>query len=464
MTIIQKLKQAKNDKNTRTVLVNMFFTFLIKGGSLFIALFTTPAYISYFSNDAVLGVWFTILTVLAWLLTFDMGVGNGVRNRLVETLGKNDMQESKKIVSSAYLFLIGLSFIIIAIILILSFCSHIFPILRIDWNDLLGISTNQLSKSTLETAVLIVFISIIVQFVLRLITSISYAIQNSFVANLLHLCTNVFLLIYVLIANHTGHNGNIITLAIVYFFAVNIPLLAVTFFLFLTKLRQIRPSIRYFDLSCAKSVLKLGVGFLYLQFAAMLLDNTASFLISTLTGADQVVEYQLYYKLFSMVGMIIAIAIVPMWSAITKAYVEKQYNWLKKSVWILFAVVGLSFLAELLIVLFLPFLFDLWLGKGARTASRMIGLVFALYGTCHTWKQVCSYIQNGLGQIKLQAVSLTLGVIISFVCSYAFSKIWDNYLAVVFGMVVGHLPACIVQTFWVFRFTRKLGQTPEQST
>lgn len=426
----------------------MFISFLIKGGSLFIGLFTTPAYIAYFSNDAVLGVWFTILSVLSWILSFDMGIGNGVRNRLAEALGSNNLKESKRIISSAYIFLSGLSMLIILV------ASCAFPF--VNWNSLLGITTTQLATDALQNAVTIVFISIILQFVLRLITSISYAIQNAYVSSLLHLCTNVLLLIYVLTANHLGRNGSIVTLAIVYSFAVNIPLLITTFILFSSKLKEIRPNPKFFNYNCAKSVLKLGVGFLYLQFVAMLLDNTASFLISNLTGAEQVVDYQLYHKLFSLVGMIISITIIPMWSAITKAYVEKRYTWLKKAIKLLFGVVVLSLLVQLVVVALLQFLFDLWLGKQVMQANYWIALLFALYGTCTTWQQVCSYVQNGLGKIKLQAFCISFAVIVSFSFSFVFAKAWGSYVAVVLGIVMGYIPSCLIQTIWISRFFKKL--------
>ena len=447
MNILSQLKKAKNDKDTRNVLLNMIVAFAIRGGSLFIALFTTPAYIAYFSNDAILGVWFTILSVLAWILNFDMGIGNGVRNRLVKSLGENDYDESKRIVSSAYIFLCFLSFVIIVAMAII--------IPMVNWNEFLGISETELDSKVLKNAMFVVFCSIIFQFILRLITSITYAMQNSYMPNLLHFVTNTIMLVYVLCANGMGINGNIIHLAIVYFLAVNAPLIIVTVFLFSTKLKKISPSFKAFNINVAKSVLSLGVGFLYLQLIAMLLDNTASLLISNLLGSEQVVDYQLYYKLFHMIGTIISIAIVPMWSAITKAFVDKRFGWLKKSIYGMYGVVIISFVFQLLVVVLLQFIFDIWLGENTRETNYFIGLVFALYATCCTWQQVCSYIENGLGKIKIQTICLTCGVIVSFSFSLLFAQSWGSYVAVVIGMVLGYIPSCIVQTIYIIRMCKK---------
>ena len=80
MNLIEKLKSKDN---TGIVLRNTLMVSVVKGGSLLIAFFTTPAYMHFFNNDEVLGVWFTLLSVLAWILNCDMGIGNGLRLSLI---------------------------------------------------------------------------------------------------------------------------------------------------------------------------------------------------------------------------------------------------------------------------------------------------------------------------------------------------------------------------------------------
>lgn len=436
-------------------MINVFISLAIKGGSMFIALFTTPAYIRYFSNDAVLGVWFTLLSILAWLLNFDLGIGNGLRNKMTEALARKDHAECRRYVSSAYIMLVLLSVCVLAI----GSCVLAF----LPWNRLLGVSTEVLAQDALLRAVRTVFFSIILQFVLRLITSICFALQHSFVPNMLNLCTNVALLIYASIANHIGCNGSINTLAWVYLLAVNIPLLLTTLFLFASRLKTLRPNPRYFSWQHARATLQLGCAFLLLQLLAMLLNNTANFLISLLLGAEQVVEYQIYHKLFFLPCTLISIAIVPMWSAITKSYVQGHNRWLKRAVLFMFCLVILSVVVEFVIVPMLPFLFKIWLGKDARPVNYTVAIVFAAFGSLFTWQQICCCISNGLGKLKLQAICLVAGVIISFSTAFILAKLWNHYIAVTVGTALGYIPLCVCQTIWTMRFCKQLPQDPPEN-
>lgn len=99
-----------------------------------------------------------------------MGIGNGLRNKLVGALQSDDKDEGRKYVSSAYMFLFGVSLIIIVVIVVLS--------QFVNWNTVFNIDTDVLESDVLRKALTILLVSIILQFVLRLITSVLYALQS----------------------------------------------------------------------------------------------------------------------------------------------------------------------------------------------------------------------------------------------------------------------------------------------
>ena len=98
--MIDKIKKKLSNltENDKIVYKNIIGAFVVKGGALVISLFTMPTYIKFFNDDVVLGLWFTVLSMLNWMLNFDLGIGNGLRNHLTKALIKKDDQ--KKLIES----------------------------------------------------------------------------------------------------------------------------------------------------------------------------------------------------------------------------------------------------------------------------------------------------------------------------------------------------------------------------
>ena len=90
----------KKSLKDRIIIKNVTLSFIIKAVALLVSFFSAPAFIGYFDNDIVLGVWYTLLSVLTWVLSFDLGIGNGVRNNLVKAFSDRDEKEAKGIISS----------------------------------------------------------------------------------------------------------------------------------------------------------------------------------------------------------------------------------------------------------------------------------------------------------------------------------------------------------------------------
>ena len=113
MKLLEKMKSLS--QNDKIIYKNLIGAFIVKGAALLVSLFTMPAYLRYFSNEPALGVWFTILSILTWILNFDFGIGNGLRNRLTESFVEENYIEAKKYISSAY---VSISFIVLILLAI----------------------------------------------------------------------------------------------------------------------------------------------------------------------------------------------------------------------------------------------------------------------------------------------------------------------------------------------------------
>lgn len=263
--------------------------------------------------------------MLSWILSFGLGIGNGLRNKLVPVIVKKDKYKIKKYISSAYLS--------VGAVVVFSIAAFTIIFRYIDWNTFFNISEDLLIKSTLNITVNIVFSGIMIQFLLKLITSVLYAMQKSALNNFLNLLSSVITLVYVSVAKSSSVSTNLISLALVHVLAVNLPLLLATIIVFVNELKGCRPEPKYFDIKYAKSVMKLGGAFFWVQIMYMIITATNEFAISWFTSPDMVVEYQVYNKIFTLVGTVFTLALTPICSAVTKALSENNYTWIKKYIW-----------------------------------------------------------------------------------------------------------------------------------
>lgn len=131
MNIVAKIKSVS--EKDKVIYKNIVGAFVVKGASLLLSLFTMPAYMRFFADEQILGAWFTLLSVLSWILNFDLGIGNGLRNNLTAAIAIGDRKEAKEYISSAY-WMIGFVMLVVGSI-------GLIAIPYIHWNAVFNVST-----------------------------------------------------------------------------------------------------------------------------------------------------------------------------------------------------------------------------------------------------------------------------------------------------------------------------------
>ena len=284
-----KMKIGQLSGNTKIVLRNSAAAFLIKGAGVVVSIFSMPAFLRYFDDKATLGVWYTIVGVVTWIDFFDLGIGNGLRNSLVDSFTNHRTQRAKEQVSTAYILLGFLSTILMAAGLIAA------PLLN--WNELLNIQPDVVAAEVLTEAVRNVFVGVTLHFFLKLISSVIYALQKSALNHALSLIGNVLRLIFVLVAPSADAESNLLMLSRAYVFLACLPYLAANIAVFAAKLREIRPSFGCFRCNAVREIAAVGGVFFLCQILYMLMMNTNDFCITYFTDPANTTEYNIYYKL-----------------------------------------------------------------------------------------------------------------------------------------------------------------------
>lgn len=446
MDLLKKFKKSSDD--TKSIAINIFGGILVKGGSLFVGLFTTPSYMRYFSENAVLGVWYTMLSVLTWIMYFDMGIGNGLRNKLVVCLAEKDEKKAREYISSSYIFLGFIGLILMLLVII----GQKF----VNWNAFFNISPTKIIPSELSLAVLIVFSSVVCQIIFRMITSIMYAMQKSFVSNLMTLLTSIIMLVYVLVCNAIGKNNNLIAMSVAYFLAVNVPLLIATIVIFTGPLKSMCPTVKAFSRSAAMETFNIGSKFLILQVLSMFLGGSfVVYLINSLLGADSVVEFNIYQKIYSQFPMIFSILLAPLWSAVTKAMAENKYPWIKKTLYSYFGIILLIGFGQLLLLPIMQTFFNFWLGDQTIPVDYGVMIIFSINTVMIMLYYLFSQISNGLNELSRQFKLMATASILIILISLIGIKVNYHYTTIITAQTIALIPYVLLQGLWIFRHLKK---------
>jgi len=66
------------------------------------------------------GIWATMTAILHWVVFFDLGLGNGLRNTLVHALAQNERERACAVISTGYFTIGAISLIILVLLYIMT--------------------------------------------------------------------------------------------------------------------------------------------------------------------------------------------------------------------------------------------------------------------------------------------------------------------------------------------------------
>ncbi len=418
-----------SDNNFKSKIAsNMIISGICKPISMIIGYIYVPVVLNYLGIEKY-GVWSTILTILSWISYFDIGIGNGLRNKLTESLSKKD-GESRKLVSSAYAF-----------IAVIMFCTAVFFAVVasfLDWKCIFGV------ESVTEDLASIVSISIAfvaVNFVLSICKNVLYAMQRAANVSIMELAIQIMNLGGVLLAQRI-YESSLLVMTIIYGLSMVIVNLITSVVIYKSN-KSIRPGIRYINLNVGKSLTNLGVQFFVIQICALVLFTTDSLMISYLYGASNVTPYSTVNKLFNVVIGMFSALLAPIWSAITKAKAEGQFHELKNNIKKLYMFMMPVFIGVVILTINFRFISKIWLRKNLDYTTELI-LFGGMYCCLNIWTNTQGTIANGLGILKEQMVMAVVQASINIPLSIFFAKYLNmDSAGILLGTNISMLISCI---------------------
>lgn len=381
------------DSRSKKMYKNTVAMIGIRGVSMILTLISAPIMLHHVDR-ADYGVLLTLTSIVGWVGYMDVGLGNGLRNKLPEFLAKGDFHSAKKIVSSCYVTLTIYVALIIVIFLMVS------PF--VDWLGVLNSPTSDAGEIRGLTNV--VFIAFCIQFLFGLINSILFAYQMPAFQSLFTFVGQFIALIALVIQVYVFDVTSVLQIGAVNSMIPPLVLFLGSIGLFRTKLEEIAPSFKLFEFKSVGSILSLGLKFFVLQMITIVLFQANSIIIARVVSPEAVVEYNLAFKYVSLLTMIFTIVITPVWSATTDAYVRKDFAWINKTISLSRKVCIASIFIGVLMVLASKFVYGIWLGKGTIDINYSTTSLILLYISFEMLYKVYGTIINGTGKVFAQII------------------------------------------------------------
>lgn len=381
---------SKKTTRTGAVNFNIAVSFLIRGISIIVSFLTISFSLKLLDTNKY-GIWLAISSTVSWISILDIGLANGLRNKVAEYLAVKDYKQAKVAVSSTYAILL---MIVVPIFLLFGFL-----IRSANWNSIFN---TKLNETELMYTVAMVFTGLLMQFFLKPITSILQGDQKIYKANLIQLICNSIPLIPIILMSQFL-KGSMVALA---FAQTVLPVFVMLFYtvvLFRKEYAIIRPSVKHIDLPKSKSLFGLSLGFFIVQIAGIFLYSTTEIIITREFGGSDVTLFNLLYKYFSTTTIIINIILATYWSAFTDAFALNDFAWIKTSINKLIRICFMLFGAVMLQLFVVGPVFNVWVGNKIHVPF-MLSFVMTIYFSVNLFTAMYSVVLNGTGKVKTQAI------------------------------------------------------------
>jgi O-antigen/teichoic acid export membrane protein len=418
---------SKGHNRSLIVKKNIFYSLIIKGGSIAISLVLIPLTIR-FVNETQYGLWLTLSSIIGWFSFFDIGLGNGLKTRLTEAISKGDFKQGKTYVSTTYA---ALSILSISLLILFSVMQ-----LFVDWSKILNAPASYAPE--LSGVAWIVFISFTFQFVLNLIIAVAAANQNTVVGSLVNLVGNLITITAVYFLTKFYVTGTLLQLAVPMCLSSILVLLIFSIILYQKRFRAIAPSISFVDFSCLKDVAGLGLKFFIIQMGLILYYNIDNMVITQILGPKEVTPYAIAYKYFGVITMFSAIVMTPLWTAFAEAHAKQDYNWIKMTVRKMQLICLALVPVGVVMVLISPYVYKFWVGEEIEI-PMLLSAILAFYTIWNTFRTIFIYYLNGVGVIKLQVYLVLLSGLANVPLAIILAKLMGTS-----GVILSTTILCII--------------------
>lgn len=414
----KKFNLLSGDKRSLLLKKNIFFSLLIKGCSISISFLLVPLTLNYLSKYEF-GVWLTLSSIFTWINYFDIGLGNGLRNRLAESFATGNTKLGQIYISTTFFIL---SLIVTFVFLLFLALQH-----YLNWAVILNV--DPIKVADLNKIIIFSFFLFCINFIFKIIGIIYAAAQKPAINDLITLLGSLLALILIFVLTKTT-NGTLMNVALTFSAAPVFILLFAYPITFHYYYREFKPKLKAIKPKFAKNLMNLGAQFFVLQISGLVIFGTSNIIISQQLGPEQVAPYNIAFKYFSIATMIFNIIIAPMWSASTDAFVKDDLPWIKRSMKAMLRVSIFSTMGVLVLIIIANIAYHLWIGNTVYIPFKLT-FWMGIYTIVLLWSTCFSTFLFGIGKLKVQLIN-TVTISLLFIPL----ALWLSKLMGITGIVI----------------------------
>lgn len=417
---------------------NILASFVIKGWSAAIVLLLVPATLNCL-GEYKNGIWLTISSLLLWIDNMDIGLGNGLRNKIAEYMAHGEYERTRSLVSSTFAMLTCIIIPVLLILLLLIAISDPYMVFNADPSKV-----DQLDQVLMVTVTLVC-----TSFIFKLIGNFYMGMQLPAVSNLLIVLGQTVALIGTYIVLYSGSHSMML-IALVNTAAPLLVYMLAYPYTFFYKYPHLRPSFKLINFKEARAVINMGVQFFIMQISSVILFMTSNLLISNLFTPALVTPYQITYRYFSLMLVAFTVICMPFWNATTDAYERGDIQWIRNATRKLrLMIIGLMACMVVMVVLS-PWVYSIWIGDKATIDIRM-SIVMATYIFILIYSMRYSYFINGIGKLRLQLIFTTVAAILFIPLAYLTTQYTHSIIWFMIVMCLVNIPGLIINRIQFYK-------------
>ena len=411
---------------------------LIKGWSVIVLFALVPLTLrclGVYEN----GVWLTISSMLVWIDNLDVGLGNGLRNKLAESLACNDRMKARRAVSSTFFMLIAVIVPACAILNALIWGLDMYSFLNVD----------QSRVGNLNTVLSVALVLVSSTFIFKFIGNFYMGLQMPAVNNLLVTAGQTLMFLGTGIVYLSGIHSLLLialvnTMSPLVVYLISWPLT------FRGRHADLSPKLSFVDKKTVSELFGMGMKFFILQIASIVLFMSSNVIISNSFSPEYVTPYQIAYRYFSAAQLLFSILCMPYWTATTDAYQRGDMEWIKHADHTLNKLLLLIALAVVVLLALSKPAFALWIGTDVEVPFTMTAIV-GLYILVILTSMRYSWVLNGIGALNLQLCMTILAAVLYIPLTLATSRLTHdiNWLLIVMCLV--NVPGLLVNMIQYYK-------------